>query len=223
MLVPNRDFRAHVLGVAATLSLVLGACAGTPVTTNPGVQPTPGPRREGAPTRPPLESRVQADQSVVDPSYEGLSHAQKLDRVLTLPGRRGFVRGTTGTPVVLELPGSQLGLEEIMTDFPFTVHEYMGRGESPYAVGSVISLRVPGGQRADRSMVWEGAPNVRAGQELIVDVRDQGQIAGGNAPARQVVSSTADVFEVRGGTVIGEGAWAGLSEPLATIRDHFRN
>jgi hypothetical protein len=156
-----------------------------------------------------------------DPSYSGLTVAQQLDRALAVPGIVGLVEGTVGVPIT-HVVSDSIGPTVVMTDFRFAVAGFLGHSESPYATGSTIVLRVPGGISGKLVTIVEGAPTVGAGDHLFVFVRNQGMIGGGNTSTRLVASNTADVFVVIAGKVHGQGTWATLSEPIAAFKLHFR-
>lgn len=208
--------RVPVLITVALGVAVVGCTSPSATTGAPGQSA----QASAAATIPPVQASTHDDIGV-DRASRGLTAAQKLDRALALPGRRGFMKGVVGSATSQQLPNSRPDMPVIVTDFAFRVDEFLGRGVSPYETGSTITLRVPGGTAGGITSAVEDAPVVYRGETLYVDVRDQGQIAGGNTPTIQVVSSTADAFEVRGGIVVGHKAWEGFAEDEATFRRHF--
>lgn len=164
--------------------------------------------------------RTIVDYTVLPP-YRGLSPSQMLERSMQVPGVMGVVRGTTGVPTVDTVPGIGGRGTALVTDIPFAVTEVDGRPQMPYRVGTTIVLRVPGGRRGNVVDVYEGAPQVRANQDLFVFVRDQGVTGGGNTPSRIVASAPSDVLTVHDGMVVGGRGWPGVEEPLSTFRSHF--
>jgi hypothetical protein len=102
-------------------------------------------------------------------------------------------------------------------DYPFTIAGGFGSALAKYPVGEVVSLRVMGGTVGKQTTVVSHSPQVSAGVEYFVWVRDQGVIAGGNTPSVIVASSPYDVHAIRGGIVYG----VGYSQPLATFEQHF--
>jgi hypothetical protein len=154
------------------------------------------------------------------PGYEKLSPAQRLDRALSLPGMHGIVRGTVGPETVTTLPDG-----EMVMDFAFRITDARPTARPPERVGASLTLRVPGGCMSTGNLrvcaTAEDSPQVAAGDDVFVFVRDQGSFYGGSTTTRLVASSSADVFTVRGGLVYGQGAGAGSPEPVDTFLRHF--
>jgi len=217
----SRLTRSSRLVSLVLTSVALGATVvGCAPATGPTGAPPQSAEAEAAATVPPLQASTHNDVGV-EPAYRGLTAAQKLDRVLTLPGRRGFMKGVVGSATTQQLPDMRPDMSVIVTDFAFRVDDFVGRGVPPYQRGSTITLRVPGGTVGAITSSVEDVPALHSGQILYVDMRDQGEVAGGNTPRVQVVSSAADAFEVRGGIVVGHGAWEGFAEDEATFGRHF--
>ena len=158
----------------------------------------------------------------------GVTSPAQLDGSLSVPGITGIIEGWTSdqTSHMLTAPaGYRYG--EIVTDFHLRVDGFHGHSVSPYALGDTILLRIPGGTVVasghSLSMAGESAPEVKVGQHIFVFVRDQGKIAGGNAPGILVASDHTDVFSVGAdGLVHGQGGWARIAEPLDVFRKHFQ-
>lgn len=169
----------------------------------------------------PLHSDGHFDYGAPSPEYAALTIDQKLDRALSQPGFQGVLRGKAGTPTAHTLSASH-SATEVVTDFPFAVHDILGPDASPYSAGKSITLRILGGCTKDIAATFRGAPSILAGEELFVVVRDVGEIAGGNTAMVVVAPAAADVFELRNNVVHGQGEWSSLVEPLATFEQHFK-
>ncbi len=160
------------------------------------------------------------------PDAKNLTPPQRLDRIKTLPGPRGFLLGTVaGQPNVHRVAGiaPDPSLEPIVTDYPFQVMEFIGVGRSPYPLGSTITVRVLGGTLNGVAMkTEEDVPTLVTGHQYLVSVRGQAQIAGGSSATVQVISIAGDVWDVDNGAVRGGAEWAGIAEDLPTFRRHFR-
>lgn len=109
----------------------------------------------------------------------------------------------------------------VVTDFPLTVTRVMTRATSAYAVGEVITLRVPAGSTDGLTMSVEDSPSVPANGDVFVFDRGQGPIAGGSSNSVLVVSNPADVFTVRSTSVVGQGPFVNVAEPLDRFVSHF--
>jgi hypothetical protein len=164
-----------------------------------------------------VEHRDQATH----PGWENLSEAETLDRVLTLPGQVGFLRGVVGAPTTRSITDRITGRPTTVTDYPLTTDLFVGKVSSPFRVRSPLIVRVPGGTLNGLETRFEDAPSLSANRTYYINVRDQGQIAGGNSATTVVVSRSSDVFELVSGTVVGQGARRGFNEDEARFRQHF--
>lgn len=169
-----------------------------------------------------LVAGSHGDMAITVPGYQGLTADQKLDRALSLPGMHAVIAGHTGSPTTHTIPDSH-GYKgtTVVTDFPFTVTRVITRGRSAYAVGEVVTLRMQGGSADGLTMSVDDSPSVPAKSDVFVFDRDQGIIAGGSSNSVLVVSNPADVFTVRGTTVVGQGPFVNVAEPLDRFVSHF--
>lgn len=141
-----------------------------------------------------------------DPAYAQLTVAQQLDRALSIAGIQGVVEGIAG-------PQHTSTVDAVLyTDSSFRILAYYSRGSSLYRPGATIDLRVPGGSDATTTFRFEGAPIVTPGAHLFVFVVDQGTVGGGNTGSTLIASHTADVLELKDGSVRGQGSWASYSD-----------
>lgn len=206
----QRSNRFLAVLIAAAVLLISG-CASRGVGTKPR-----------APTASAVvSSGSSAAKGVGFPEFARLTPDERLDRVLSLPGMRGVLRGVTGSPTShsIQWPGSPS--RNIVTDFPLKVEEFLGAAPAAYSAGEAVTLRVPGGTVGAVTARAEDAPLVAAGEEVFIFVRDQGSYLGGNTAAVVVASDTADVMTVRQGLVHGQGVDAAFVEPVAAFRQHF--
>lgn len=158
-----------------------------------------------------------------NPAYAGLTPDQTLDKSGHEPWFRGMLRGRTGAATVHKLPLGVGNFADIVTDVTFTVEEFVGPGDPPCRIGSTIVLRLPGGSIGKDTVTYEDAPTVIGPKtDLYVALRDHGVFLGGDTNGAVIVSSDADVFEVRNGMVAGRGPFGGLNEPVAVFEQHFR-
>jgi hypothetical protein len=72
-----------------------------------------------------VEHRDQATH----PGWENLSEAETLDRVLTLPGQVGFLRGVVGAPSTRSITDRITGRPTTVTDYPLTTDLFVGLSE----------------------------------------------------------------------------------------------
>lgn len=165
--------------------------------------------------------QVHSDLSVVS-GFGGLNPDQRLDKSLALPGMKGVLLGNIGAAESVQPVTDPARPEHqaLVTDHTFTIERYFGHQPAPYSVGTTITLRVPGGFLNNVTEVVDDAPSITPG-EAFVFVRDQGSIAGGNTATVIVAASTADVFEVSSGAVLGQGYFSHFSEPVAAFIGHF--
>jgi hypothetical protein len=199
-----RSRRGVVAIRAATSVLVLAGCSATTAAA------------------PKAEQRVVHVHNVLSGVDPGLSNSDLLNSLIGPPHVLGFVKGVvTGPGSSVEV---QMNHSVAFTDFPLRVTGFVGPVPSPYAKGSSITLRVPGGSMAGTMYIEDGAPSVVPGQTLYVLYRNQGKFGGGNSAGRIVASIAGqDVFYDNAGTVSGQGrfrpeAW---SEPEAVFEAHF--
>jgi len=159
----------------------------------------------------------------VDPTVNGLTIDQKIDRSLTLPGIKGVLRGAvTGDPTTHTVPkGGGSRFTWTVVDFPFRVTAFLGPVEAPYPIGVAITLRIVDLSEDVNAGQSGQTFGVAAGDDLFVYVRNQGVIGGGNTGTILVASQAYDVFTLRNGVVYGKGEWASFAEPLATFEKHF--
>ena len=82
-----------------------------------------------------------------------------------------------------------------------------------------MTLRVP----SPGTVAWcGGRPVLAAGDDVYVDVRDQGRMLGGNTPTVLVATSAIDAYTARDGVVYAHGSFAGFAEPVPQFEAHFR-
>jgi len=165
---------------------------------------------------------IRRATSVVDPS---LTNDQVLSKLVGPPFVLGFVKGViVGQGVSAAVQRTPQTRPVTYTDFPLKVIAFVGPEASPYAIGSTITLRVPGGTSGDTVYVDDAAPTVTNGQVVYVLDRNQGDIGGGNTPDRLVASLAGqDVFYDNAGTVSGQGRFdrSRWSESEAAFEAHF--
>lgn len=168
---------------------------------------------------------VSSSKGVLNPS---LSPDQALDLKISQAGVHGIVHGTVGAASAVSLPNPDSSRSNLVaTNFPFQVRASLGTGPAPFATGTTITLRIPGGTLGTQSTQAEDAPQVASGDELYVFVRDVAPYFatrwGQNTGNLLVVVNADDVFQVRGGIVHGEGTNAALAEPVAVFEQHFKH
>jgi hypothetical protein len=156
-----------------------------------------------------------------------LTPEQILEGVYAEPEVHGVVRGVVGKPSARKLPNpDRPSAPLVVREFPFTVHEFIGKEASPYPIGATITLRTPGGVVGSVSMDVEDAPRIKPGTELFVFLVDKGpfEIArwGGDTPTTLVALEATDVFEVDKGVVHGHGTYASIAEPITTFEQRFK-
>jgi hypothetical protein len=208
--------KRSVVGAAAATAIVIAAATAS-VTVF---------LRSHSTSAPAVTAEIHADYGAL-PGYAGLSIDQILDRSMSLPGMKGVVLGAVSAPNVHVIDQSSTIRGLAVTDFVFTVSGFVGRGPTPYVVGSQIVLRIPGGEYSDGTgtkvaVTAENAPIVSAGNTYFIAVRDQGTWLGGNTKTILLATDPSDVFPVVGATVKGEGPWSTFAEPITSFEAHFR-
>jgi hypothetical protein len=198
---------SRVVRLAAPL-LVTAALLGALASARQITKTDPGAgRAAGAADRSPRPVVVGSDASTGIASWaSNLTPDQLLDRSLSDPATHGVMRGVTGAPKAVELPNPGHQPDSVIaTDFPFTVQAFFGREASPYAIGSTIALRIPGGAAGNIRMTAEDAPQIQAGEHLYVFVRDLGPLFEGlwgrNSSNLLVANTADDVYSLSTGLV----------------------
>jgi hypothetical protein len=177
--------------------------------------------QEGLPTasgRNYSQASRSASEAVL-PGYTNLTVAQKLDRAMKLSGMHGVLRGIVGSSTTLQVQN-----QDIVTDYHFVVTDARPMAAPPALIGQAIALRVQGGciGRLCSGSSSRG-PQIATGEDIVLFVRDQGTLYGGNTSTRIVLSSAYDVFIVRNGIATGEADWSSYSEPITNFLHHFGN
>ena len=173
----------------------------------------------------PTVTHVDNNKGVI-PGYQNLTEDQILDRSMSVGGMRGMVRGSTGAAVAHLIHDRLHPSGIVVTDYPFLVQAFYGRGSAPYALGTSIVLRIPGGTVPDASgrpeqTTVEDAPSLAMAAEYFVAVRDQGEQLGGSSASVLVATDVSDVYPVHDGSVTGEGSLASWSESIDRFVAHF--
>jgi hypothetical protein len=176
-------------------------------------------------TAPTQRQVVHIHRSVNSPD-PSLTNDQVLSSLVGPPYVLGFVKGViTGQGVSVEVRRTPQAKGVAYTDFPLKVVAFIGPAVSPYAIGSTIALRVPGGTSGDTITIDDAAPTVTNGQLVYILDRNQGDIGGGNTADRIVASLAGqDVFYDNAGIVTGQGRFSRdkWSQSEAAFEAHFK-
>jgi hypothetical protein len=207
--------RALAMALAITAVVTVGGCGRDHAEKSAAESATQGPHK------------VQSVHRSISSGDPTLTTAEKLDRMLELPGTPGIVRGVvldSGTPVKARSKSMFPTNQAVFTDYKFKVIGWLGLIDSPYQIGSTIALRVPGGETGnDTSVEAHGMLAQKPGNALYVVYTDHGVEGGGNSATQVIATVAQDIWPIAAnGKAMGQGPFSDFAEPVATFEARFR-
>jgi hypothetical protein len=218
--------RIIALTVACVLGLGTAACGDRHTRTATRAPSTLA--RQGVPMQ-----AAGHETAAVDPALARMTYDERLTEVFRRGDYDGVVGGVVGQGpgrlVAQAMPGARV--PQAWRDHDFTVESYTGRGPSPYAIGSKITLKaivfdaVIDGKHL-RSSAEGGEPPIQPGDRLFV-LFGKTDLGGGNTASQLVVPRAGYVFVVRDGTVYPvvkapPGVPPNLPQSVDQFLGHFR-
>lgn len=153
-----------------------------------------------------------------DPAGDSLGTL--LDKALGRSGMHAAVYGQIiSDGAAKDEPSSADGSPEVVTDYSFRVDAVFGKGPSvAYSRGDTITIRIPGGETATKSVSMEDSPRLSKGDQLVVFDQDQGLVAHDSRTI--VLLTSANLGTVSGSSITFQKGVISFNEARDRLNSH---